>query len=239
MIALQGNGWTMMIKDSDIKDVKPLQYGPYPAIGFLVDNVPMQFSKFYETEVERDAAIERIRAARAQKVQADSIMQKMQQNDAASALAESLKRTEIELDRMREAQREEQEAKAKKRRQRAAERRKAEEEKPRADVRPITLKDGSKWKPLQEDYDDWIRMYPDVDVQRQFDAMRRFCLDKPQKRKTLRGIKRFVTNWLEAERKDQKEGTRKKTSWAQGMEKQDYDIDALEKELLAEGAENV
>ena len=146
--------------------------------------------------------------------------------------------TEIELDRMREQQREQQEERTKKRRQRAAERRKAEAEKPRADVRPITLKDGTKWRPTQEDFDDWARMYIDIDVKHEFDAMRRYCLDKPQKRKTARGIKRFVTNWLDRTSADQKAGTEeKRRGWAQGMEQQGYDIDALERELLAEGSE--
>lgn len=230
MIVLQGTGWTMMIKDADVTDVKPLQSGPYPGIGFLVENVPMQFSKFYETAEERDAAIERITAAR---------QQKELQAEAARAMEESKRKTEAELDRMREAQREQQEARNSRRRQRAAERRKAEQEKPRADVRPITLKDNSKWRPTQEDYDDWTQMYPDVDVKREFDNMRRYCLDKPQKRKTPRGIKRFVTNWLERVRDDQKSDTgRKRTGWASGMEEQDYDIDAIEQDLLAEGAED-
>lgn len=221
----------MMIKDSDVTDVKPLTFGAYPGIGFLVEGVPMQFSKFYETAEDRDAAIERIRAAR---------QQKELQAEADRALQESKKKTEIELDRMREAQREQLEVKNSKRRQRAAERRKAEQEKPRADIRPITLKDGQKWKPTLEDFDDWTQMYPDVDVKREFDNMRRYCLDKPQKRKTQRGIKRFVTNWLERVRADQKADTgKKRTGWASGMETQDYDIDAIEQELLGQGAENV
>lgn len=225
----------MMIPDESITDIKPLP-DPYPRIGFLVENNPIQFIKYFETPEEMNAAVERIRTARAQKVQADSIMNA----EAARALEMAKERTEIELDRMREQQREEQEHREKKRRQRADERRKAEQEKPRADVRPITLKDGVKWKPTQEDFDDWIRMFPDVDVKREFDNMRRYCLDKPQKRKTARGIKRFVTNWLDRTRADQKEETtgRKRTGWAQGMEQQDYDIDALERELLAEGAED-
>lgn len=221
----------MMIKDSDITDVKPLNMGVYPGIGFLVEGVPMQFTKFYETAEDRDAAIERITAAR---------QQKELQAEAARAMEESKLKTEAELDRMREAQREQQDVKKDRRRQRAAERRKAEMEKPRADVRPITLKDNTKWRPAQEDYDDWTQMYPDVDVKREFDNMRRYCLDKPQKRKTQRGIKRFVTNWLERVREDQKADTgKKRTGWADGIEKQDYDIDAIERELLEQGAENV
>jgi len=223
----------MMVPDESISDVKQLP-GPYPRIGFLVDNMPIQFIKHFETDEEAAAAVDRIRAARATKLQADEIMKQ----EAARAMEAAKARTEIELDRMREQQREQQEERNKKRRQRAAERRKAEAEKPRADVRPITLKDGTKWRPTQEDYDDWVRMYPDIDVKHEFDAMRRYCLDKPQKRKTARGIKRFVTNWLDRTSADQKAGTEeKRRGWAQGMEQQGYDIDALERELLAEGSE--
>lgn len=223
----------MMVPDESISDVKQLP-GPYPRIGFLVDNMPIQFIKHFETDEEAAAAVDRIRAARATKLQADEIMKQ----EAARAMEAAKARTEIELDRMREQQREQQEERNKKRRQRAAERRKAEAEKPRADVRPITLKDGTKWRPTQEDYDDWVRMYPDIDVKHEFDAMRRYCLDKPQKRKTARGIKRFVTNWLDRTSADLKAGTEeKRRGWAQGMEQQGYDIDALERELLAEGSE--
>lgn len=223
----------MMIPDESITVIKPLP-GPYPRIGFLVENMPIQFIKNFETNEDRDAAVERIRAARATKVQADSVMEQ----EAARAMEAAKARTEIELDRMREQQREQQEERNKKRRQRAAERRKAEAEKPRADVRPITLKDGTKWRPTQEDFDDWARMYIDIDVKHEFDAMRRYSLDKPQKRKTARGIKRFVTNWLDRTSEDQKAGTEeKRRGWAQGMEQQGYDIDALERELLAEGSE--
>lgn len=223
----------MMIPDETITDIKPLP-GPYPRIGFLVENMPIQFIKHFETDEEAAAAVDRIRAARATKLQADEIMKQ----EAARAMEAAKARTEIKLDRMREQQREQQEERNKKRRQRDAERRKAEAEKPRADVRPITLKDGTKWRPTQEDYDDWVRMYPDIDVKHEFDAMRRYCLDKPQKRKTARGIKRFVTNWLDRTSANQKAGTEeKRRGWAQGMEQQGYDIDALERELLAEGPE--
>jgi hypothetical protein len=38
--------------------------------------------------------------------------------------------------------------------------------------------------------------YPQVDVQKELGKMAAWCLANPQKRKTMRGIKRFVVAWL-------------------------------------------
>ena len=68
-----------------------------------------------------------------------------------------------------------------------------------ADTVLIPLNDGSGWRPSVSDYDEWCRVYPNVDIQREFERMRQWCLSNPAKRKTKRGIRRFVTNWLDGE----------------------------------------
>ena len=224
MIALGLPGGGILIPEESVQEVKAIEWRGWPCITFVVDGLPMHFLKKYDTAEECDAVVARIRDAR-------------EKQEAQKALEERKRETEKALEQMREEkERMEQEAKKEeqreKNRKRMAEKRKAEKEKPLADIRPITLKDGTKWKPFQEDLDDWVQMFPDIDVKEQFEKMRRYCLDKPQKRKTKTGIRRFVTNWLEKERKIAAEPTRKKTAWAEGMEQQGYDIDAIEEELL-------
>ena len=219
MISLGLPAGGIMVKDKDIAKSEPTNFSGFPCIAFEVDGLPITFVKKYDTEADRDAALERIRQAR-EKQEADRILE------------ERKKQTDLELEKMR-AQKE---ARRERDRKRAAERRKAEAEKPKADVKPITLKDGTKWKPTQEDFDDWIEMFPDIDVVEEFSEMRRFCLDKANKRKTAAGIKRFVTNWLKKAR-EIKEGSTKKTSWTGDMMQQDYDMDQIEKDLLSEETE--
>lgn len=70
---------------------------------------------------------------------------------------------------------------------------------PEADVAALVLNDGSEWKPAEALFAEYVRLYPNVDVKQQFNEMRSWCLSNPAKRKTLRGIKRFVNGWLSKE----------------------------------------
>lgn len=45
--------------------------------------------------------------------------------------------------------------------------------------------------------DEWKTAYPAVDVLQALRAMRQWCLSNPRKRKTERGVRRFITGWLE------------------------------------------
>lgn len=69
-------------------------------------------------------------------------------------------------------------------------------ETPLADVESITLNDGTEWKCTLADYEEYKRLYPGVDVDNAFREMRAWCNSNPTKRKTARGIKRFVNGWL-------------------------------------------
>lgn len=67
---------------------------------------------------------------------------------------------------------------------------------PEADVEAIILNDGSEWKPTQKLFDEYVRLYPNVDVKQQFSSMRGWCISNPGKRKTRKGVTRFVNSWL-------------------------------------------
>lgn len=68
-----------------------------------------------------------------------------------------------------------------------------------ADVEAIPLNDGSEWKPTVEQIDEWTRLYPNVDIEQEFRNMRGWCSANKDRRKTPRGVKKFVTGWLARE----------------------------------------
>lgn len=68
-----------------------------------------------------------------------------------------------------------------------------------ADVEALILNDGSEWRPTEALFAEYVRLYPNVDVKQQFNVMRSWCLSNPKKRKTKRGITRFVNSWLTRE----------------------------------------
>ena len=67
---------------------------------------------------------------------------------------------------------------------------------PEADVEAIVLNTGEEWRPTEERYREYCRLYPAVDVKQEFRSMRGWCLDNPKKRKTRSGVSRFVNSWL-------------------------------------------
>jgi len=92
---------------------------------------------------------------------------------------------------------------------------------PEADVEAIPLNDGTEWRPTQKQYEEYVRLYPAVNVQSEFRGMRGWCLSNPSKRKTRRGVERFVTGWLE---RCQNRGgnNRAAPQGGQGMSADDY-----------------
>ena len=63
-----------------------------------------------------------------------------------------------------------------------------------APVEMIPLNDGSGWRPTMSEYEEYERLFPNVDVDSEFRKMRAWCLSNTLK--TRRGIKRFVNGWL-------------------------------------------
>ena len=70
---------------------------------------------------------------------------------------------------------------------------------PKADVAAIPLNDGSEWLPDKKLYDEYVSLYPNVDVKQAFNSMRGWCMSNPTRRKTARGITKFVNTWLSKE----------------------------------------
>ena len=106
---------------------------------------------------------------------------------------------------------------------------------PEADVEALILNDGSEWRPTSALFAEYVRLYPNVDVKQQFNEMRGWCLSNPKKRKTAKGIKRFVNSWLA--REQDKGGMpvgnniRGKNSF-NNFPQREYDYEKLEGELL-------
>ena len=95
---------------------------------------------------------------------------------------------------------------------------------PLAQTPVLILNDGTEWRPTVTDYEEWCRVYPNVDVYREFERMRQWCNSNPKKSKTKTGIRRFVTNWLDGEQnKPRKQTAENKMDaidqWAEKMER--------------------
>lgn len=98
---------------------------------------------------------------------------------------------------------------------------------PEADVAALILNDGSEWRPTEVLFAEYVRLYPNVDVKQQFNEMRAWCISNRPKRKTRRGITRFVNSWLSRE---QDKGYRKPAdngSYQQRQSESGYSQDIL------------
>lgn len=60
----------------------------------------------------------------------------------------------------------------------------------------IPLEDGTDWSPTDEQVAQWKWAYPQVDVDAELRKAAQWCVDNPSRRKTLRGIARYVGSWL-------------------------------------------
>ena len=63
----------------------------------------------------------------------------------------------------------------------------------------ITLNDKSEYPIYQSLIDEWKTLYPNVDIEQQLRSMKGWCNANPTKRKTKRGILRFINAWLARE----------------------------------------
>lgn len=108
----------------------------------------------------------------------------------------------------------------------------------KADVAALILNNGTEWIPDEALFAEYVRLYPKVDVKQQFNEMRAWCISNPQKRKTQRGIKRFVNSWLAREQDRGGTSGYSRGKKAAGANKfnnftsRTYDMDTLERNLL-------
>jgi hypothetical protein len=52
------------------------------------------------------------------------------------------------------------------------------------------------WKPTREMIEEWKATYPDLDLMAQLRRARQWCIDNVDRRKTQRGMRRFIGSWL-------------------------------------------
>lgn len=81
-----------------------------------------------------------------------------------------------------------------------------------ASVEALPLNDGSEWRPTIDQYHEYERLYPSVDIIQEFRKMRGWCLSNPTRKKTRGGIARFVNNWLAGEQDSPKKTARSGTT---------------------------
>lgn len=63
----------------------------------------------------------------------------------------------------------------------------------------LPLNDGSEYQIFQEQCKEWSDLYPSVDVMQQLRNMRGWLVSNPTRRKTKRGIRKFINSWLSRE----------------------------------------
>ena len=66
----------------------------------------------------------------------------------------------------------------------------------------LPLKDGSEYPVSMEQGEEFERMFPNINVAQEFCAMRVWSECNPARRKTRRGINRFIAGWLIKATKD-------------------------------------
>ena len=100
-----------------------------------------------------------------------------------------------------------------------------------ADCEALPLNDGEEWRPTKADLDEWIRLYPAVDVKQEIRNMRGWCASNPSRRKTRAGIKRFVTAWLSREQSKPRAAPKPANTFV-NFDQRNYDYAALERALV-------
>lgn len=72
-------------------------------------------------------------------------------------------------------------------------------EPPSATVVTLILNDKSEYPITEKDVAEYSELYPAVDVMQELRKMKGWCKDNPAKRKTRKGVRRFINNWLSSE----------------------------------------
>ena len=75
-------------------------------------------------------------------------------------------------------------------------------------------------------------LFPEIDVEQQLRFMCSWCLQNPAKRKTSRGVGRFINGWLTKEAQEAAERNKPKGKNLNNFERRRYDMDDLEARLL-------
>ena len=76
----------------------------------------------------------------------------------------------------------------------------------------ITLNDKTEYPIYQHMIDEWIELYPNVDIMQELRNMKGWCSANPKRRKTKQGILRFIVGWLSREQ-DKPKVNKKISEW--------------------------
>ena len=60
----------------------------------------------------------------------------------------------------------------------------------------LSLKDGSEYPVTESQVEEWKALYPAIDIEQEFRKMKAWCISNTAKRKTKKGISRFINSWL-------------------------------------------
>lgn len=60
----------------------------------------------------------------------------------------------------------------------------------------LTLNDKSEYPIYGKDCEEWAELYPAVDIMQELRKMKGWLDSNPTKRKTIKGVRRFINNWL-------------------------------------------
>lgn len=102
----------------------------------------------------------------------------------------------------------------------------------------LPLNTGEEYPVFQRDIGEFAELYPAVDVLQAMRGMRGWLLTNPAKRKTKRGINRFINSWLSREQdKGGNRGYYKKPGAAKNdfnqFMQQNYDFSQIEEDILS------
>ena len=101
----------------------------------------------------------------------------------------------------------------------------------------LPLNTGEEYPVFQSDIDEFAELYPAVDVLQAMRGMKGWLMTNPAKRKTKRGIQRFINSWLAKEQdkggnsKYQRNRATAKNNSFHNFSERTYDYDDLENKL--------
>lgn len=101
----------------------------------------------------------------------------------------------------------------------------------RVQIIALALNDGSTYSIFKDQLEEWTELFPAVDVMQELRKMKSWLDSNPSRRKTKRGILRFVNGWLSKEQ--DKPRTQQKHSGTKfsNFQERSYDMDDFERRM--------
>ena len=96
----------------------------------------------------------------------------------------------------------------------------------------LTLNDKSEYWIYGDQVEQWSQLFPAVDVMQELRKMKSWLDSNPSRRKTKKGILRFVNGWLSKEQDKGRVEHRKPVKDNNNFKRRNYDMDELERQLM-------